>query len=92
MFDQKSRYAALKTYTVKDHRGREVAVVPVPPPPDQTTLGIHLLRQGQRLDHLAQEYLDNPAGFWRICELNDVMLPETLTEQREIEIPLGKAR
>lgn len=92
MFDQKSRYAALKTYTVRDHRGREVAVVPVPPQPNQATLGIHLLRQGQRLDHLAQEYLDDPAGFWRICELNDVMLAETLTEQREIAIPVGKPR
>ena len=92
MFDPKSRYAALKTYTVKDHRGRAVPVVPVPAPPDQTTLGIHVLRQGERLDHLAQKYLDNPAGFWRICELNEVMLAETLSEQREIAIPLGKAR
>ena len=92
MFDEKSRYAKSKTYNVRDHRGREVSVVPVPPPPNQATLGIHLLRQGQRVDHLAQEYLDNAAGFWRICEMNDVMLAETLTEQREIEIPIGKPR
>jgi hypothetical protein len=92
MFDPKSRYAGLQTYTVKDHRGRQVAVVPVPPPPDQTTLGIHLQRQGERLDLLAQNYLDNPAGFWRICELNEVMLAEALTEQREISIPAIKAR
>jgi len=92
MFDPKSRYVALQTYTVRDHRGREVAVVPVPLPPIQTLLGIHLLRQGERLDLLAQEYLENEAGFWRICELNDVMLAEALTEQREIAIPAGKAR
>lgn len=92
MFDPKSRYARLQTYTVKDHRGRQVAVVPVPPHPNQTTLGTHVLRQGERVDHLAAKYLDDPAGFWRICELNDVMLPETLTEQRQIEIPGGKAR
>src|SRR2546426_11835412 len=92
MFDPKSRYVALKTYTVKDHRGREVPVVPVPSPPDQATLGIHVLRQGERLDHLAQKYLDNPAGFWRICELNEVMLAENLSEQREIAITEGNAR
>lgn len=89
MFDRKSRYARLQTYTVKDHRGRQVSVVPVPPHPNQATLGTHVLRQGERVDHLAAKYLDNPAGFWRICELNDAMLPETLTEQRQIEIPAG---
>lgn len=57
MFDSKSRYANLQTYSVTDHRGRTVAVVPVPPPPDEATLGIHVLRQGERLDHLAQRYL-----------------------------------
>jgi hypothetical protein len=87
MFDPKSRYAGLKSYTVRDHRGREVAVVPVPPAPDQGTLGTHLMRQGERLDHLAQQYLDDPAGFWRVCELNDAMLAEALTEAREIPIP-----
>jgi len=92
MFDPKSRYFGLQTYTVEDSRGLQVAVVPVPAPPNQATLGIHLLRQGERLDHLAQRYLDNAAGFWLICELNEVMLAEALTEQREISIPAGKAR
>ncbi len=91
MFDSKSRYANLQTYSVKDHRGRLVAVVPVPPAPHESALGIHVLRQGERLDHLALRYLDNAAGFWRICEINDAMLAETLTEQREITIPAGKA-
>ena len=92
MFDSKSRYAGLETYNVPDHRGRQVAVVPVPPRPDQSLLGIHVLRQGERLDLLAQNYLDNAAGFWRICEINEVMLAEALTEQREISIPAGKPR
>ncbi len=87
MFDAKSRYASLTTYTVKDHRGREVSVVPVPAAPEQPLLGIHVLRQGERLDHLATLYLSDPAGFWRIAERNDAMLAEALTEKREIEIP-----
>ncbi len=87
MFDAKSRYAKLATTIVTDHRGRQVEGVPVPPAPKQATLGTHLLREGQRVDHLAHQYLDNPAGFWRIAELNGAMLPEVLTEQREISIP-----
>ncbi len=88
MFDEKSRYVKAQTYTVTDHRGRQVSVVCVPPPPTQVMLGIHVLRQGQRLDHLAAHYLDNPAGFWRICELNDAMLPDALAERPEIAIPV----
>ena len=90
MFDAKSRYAQLATYTVTDRRGREVAVVPVPEAPEQALLGIHALRQGQRLDHLAHKYLHDPAGFWRIAEMNDVMLAEALAEAPEIDIPRKK--
>jgi len=88
MFDKKSRYASAETETVPDTRGRNVAVVLPPPAPEQTLLGLHLLRQGERCDHLAAKYLGDPAGYWRLAEQNDAMLPETLTEQREIEIPI----
>jgi hypothetical protein len=88
MFDDKSRYASLPTYSVPDARGRTVPVVPPAPAPAQTLLGIHAHREGERLDHLAAQYLNNPAGYWRIAEQNDAMLPEALTEAREIEIPV----
>ena len=87
MFDKKSRYEKLETYNVADQRGRTVVVVPAPPAPDQTALGLHIMKQGQRLDHLALKYLNDSAGYWRICEMNDVMLPEALTEAQEIAIP-----
>ena len=87
MFDPKSRYLKAETYVVTDLRGRSVTVVAPPAPPDQVLLGIHLLRQGERLDLLAAKYLSDPAGYWRIAEQNNVMLPEALTEAREIEIP-----
>ncbi|MEJ2664751.1 MAG: hypothetical protein P8107_12035, partial [Spirochaetia bacterium] len=87
MFENNSRYAKLKPYTVKDHKGREIQVVPVPPPPAEQPLGRHRRKQGQRLDHLAYKYLNNAEGFWRICEVNDVMLPEALSRADEIIIP-----
>ena len=91
MFDPNSRYVKAETYVVTDARGREVPVVTPPPPPEQIELGIHFLKQGERPDLLAAKYLNDPAGYWRIAEQNNVMLPEALTEAREIEIP-AKAR
>ena len=90
MFDPASRYANVETYTVVDHRGRQVTVVAVPPHPDATLLGIHALRQGERLDHLAQKYLGNAELFWAIAEQNDAVLAESLTERREIDIPVKR--
>lgn len=87
MFDHKSRYWKLEPYRRTDRRGREVLVVPVPEAPQQSLLGYHRLLQGQRLDHLAATYLKDPAGYWRIAEFNDVMLPETLSEATDIAIP-----
>ena len=88
MFIEKSRYKNIEQYEVKDERrNRLVKVVAVPNAPLQPVIGFHLLKQGQRLDHLAEQYLADAAGFWRIAEANDVMLPEALTEQQEIAIP-----
>jgi len=87
MFDAKSRYAKLTPYLVPDHRGRSVMAVPVPEAPGWEILGYHKRRQGERLDHLAKKYLDDPAGFWRIAEANDVMLAESLAEAQELAIP-----
>ena len=91
MFDPKSRYAALQPYTVVDRRGRMVTVVPAAGNPGETLLGLHLRRDGQRADHLAAHYLGDATTFWRICELAGVVLPEALTEARDIPIPT-KAR
>ena len=87
MFTDKSRYKNVTQYEVTDHRGRTVKVVGIPDSPRLSLKGYHLLKQGQRIDHLASLYLNDPAGFWRIAETNDAMLPEALSEQSEIAIP-----
>jgi hypothetical protein len=89
MFDDKSRYAGAPLYEVPGPRGIRVAVVSVPDVVHEALLGAHLRKDGQRLDHLASHYLDDPAGFWRLCDRNDAMHAEALTEAREIEIPRG---
>jgi hypothetical protein len=77
----------LTPYQATDRRGRTVPVVPVPDPPDELTLGEFVVKQGQRLDHLANAFLGDPNGFWRIAELNGAVLPEALSEVETVKIP-----
>lgn len=87
-FDRKSRYIKNSSiYEVTDRRGRKVVALAAADAPVQTRRGEHLRKEGQRLDHLAGFYLEDANGFWRICELNDVMLPDTLAEADAIKIP-----
>jgi hypothetical protein len=87
MFDSKSRYAKLTPYIVTDRRGRAVSVTPAADAPNQQLLRIHSHKQGERIDHLAWRYLDDQAGYWRIAEFNEAMLPDALREALEILIP-----
>jgi hypothetical protein len=91
VFEPGSRYLGVTTYVVRDRRGREVEVVAVPDAPAQALAGVHLLRQGERLDHLAARYLGEATLWWRIAERNGVMVPAALAEAREIEIPVRRA-
>jgi hypothetical protein len=87
-FDKKSRYLKnATTYEATDRRGRKVLALTAVDKPVQTLLGEHQLKQGQRLDHLANFYVEDPNGFWRIAELNDAMLPDQLAETSVIKIP-----
>jgi hypothetical protein len=88
VFDPKSRYAKnTSIYEVSDRRGRRVAALTAADEPVQTLLGEHLRKEGQRLDHLANFYLQDANGFWRIAELNDAMLPDALAEVDTLKIP-----
>jgi hypothetical protein len=88
VFDRKSRYVTLAViYRTVDRRGRTVQALTPADRPVQATLGEHRRKDGQRLDHLAAFYLQDPNGFWRLAELNDVMLPDALAEADLIAIP-----
>jgi hypothetical protein len=87
IFDPKSRYSQVAVFVCTDRRGRAINAVAAAPHPDQSLLGFHRRLDGQRLDHLAFKYLDDPAGYWRICELADAMQAEALSEERDIPIP-----
>jgi hypothetical protein len=88
VFDPKSRYARhASLYETKDARGRNVQAVGPAMPPVRPPLGDHLLKTGQRLDHLAAHYLNDANGFWRLAEHNGVLLPDAALVGQSLKIP-----
>jgi hypothetical protein len=96
MFQPTSRYHDVETVkmTVRDSRG-EPRVVSykrrrfVPSGAKITTLVEHTVAQGDRLDNLAARYVGDPEQFWRICDDNNVLRPEELTEEIGRTVRIG---
>lgn len=89
VFDRKSRYVKppLEVYSVTDRRGREVKALPMIEPPREQSIGEYVKKQGQRLDHLANSFVADPNGYWRIAEVNGVLLPDALEEVERLKVP-----
>ncbi|KIG17897.1 hypothetical protein DB30_02520 [Enhygromyxa salina] len=88
LYAKNSRYVRHASIVeVTDEQGRKVKRVGRAKQPPLAELGEHIRREGQRLDHLANYYLRDPSAYWKICELNDVLLPDQLAEVELIKIP-----
>jgi hypothetical protein len=63
---------------------------PLSEPQDESVLTEHVVTQSERLDNITARYLGNPEQFWRVCDANNAMLPQVLTEEigRRLRIPL----
>ncbi len=91
-FPINSRYYRAETaqFTTKD--GRTVVYLRrrfVPPPESFSLLQVHSVTQGERLDHVAAQYLGDPEQFWRIADANNAMRPEDLMQTgRKLRITL----
>jgi hypothetical protein len=96
MFQPTSRYHDVETVkmTVRNSRG-EARIVSykrrrfVPSGATMTTLAEHTVAQGDRLDNLAARYVGDPEQFWRICDANNVLRPEELTEEVGRAVRIG---
>jgi hypothetical protein len=96
MFAITSRYYGLPIAQWQTTDGRTVAYVTrrfLPPPDRLALLQEHVVGPGQRLDHIAAQYLGDPEQFWRIADGNTVMAPEELTDRPgarlRITLPAG---
>ncbi|SRR6266446_7389288 len=40
----------------------------------------HSVAEGERLDNITAQYLGDPEQFWRLCDANNAVRPDELTE------------
>jgi hypothetical protein len=82
LFDGGSRYFGLEPLTLTV-AGRVVVYLPrrfVPPASRFQLLEEHAVASGERLDQIAAQFLGDPTLFWRLCDANNALRPEDLTE------------
>jgi hypothetical protein len=96
MFAMGSRYGGLPVLKYDDAYGNELAYVSrrfLPPGDAFDLLLLHTVVQGERLDNVTAEYLDDPQQFWRVCDANEAMSPFDLVaepgETIRITLPQG---
>lgn len=87
MFDAASRYAKLTIKTLPatepDGQPRDISYVErrfLPPTGMGTTVVEHTVTQGDRLDNISAKYLGDPTQFWRVCDANEILDPNELTD------------
>jgi hypothetical protein len=87
VFSSKSRYAKAATYQARLPDGRTATAVVIPAPRTASAIGFHPRAVGDRLDLLAARYLDEPTGFWRLCNANDSLVAGALEQRELIGVP-----
>jgi hypothetical protein len=82
-FSPTSRYYSVGTITLEDKYGNQTVYLErrfVPAPERFALLQLHTVTQGERLDNVTAQYMDDPEQFWRICDANRALRPDELTE------------
>lgn len=79
MFFKNSRYCKLPDEVTVDAQGRRLLSKSLRLPPQVTGTFLHTVEDGDRLDHLASKYYNQPRKWWRVCDANpEFLLPQGL--------------
>ena len=96
MFPRTSRYSNIEIAKYVTADRREIVYLRrrfLPPSAGVVVIAEHKVEEGDRLDNVTSRYLGDPEQFWRICDTNDSMRPDELTEGVErrlkISMPMG---
>jgi hypothetical protein len=91
-----SRYSRVEIAQTTLRDGRQVAYLQrrfIPPPSQFATIQEHPVTEGERIDHLAAQYLGDAEMFWLIADANLAFDPADLTalpgHRVRITLPAG---
>lgn len=89
MFFDGSRYQRVADASFKDGQGRRLQLKATREPVATELALTYQVREGDRLDSLAQKFFHDPRKWWLIADANpDVMtLEELLVPGRQLRIP-----
>lgn len=84
MFPRTSRYYNIEIVKYVTADRREIVYLRRRFLPRSTAASIiaeHNVEEGDRLDNVTAKYLGDPEQFWQVCDVNDAMRPDELTEE-----------
>ncbi len=88
MFFKGSRYEKVGDGEITDAKGQVIRYKKIRFIPKSGGQRVHIVNQGERLDHIAHKHYRDPERFWRICDANACLWPDDLLEVgRRILIP-----
>jgi hypothetical protein len=83
-----SRYSNANTYTVQRPDGSSVTVLQTPLPGPALVQGFYRRAGTQRLDGIANAFLQDATAFWRLSDANNSVVPDALAARALVGIPL----
>lgn len=93
MFPITSRYYNIERTERETADGQKIVYLRrrfVPPAERFELLQEHVVTEAERLDNITAQYLGDPEQFWRVCDANNAVRPDELTEEvgRRLRITL----
>ncbi len=84
-FAATSRYHGLPTLSLAQPDGHAITYVTRrfidPSASASGAENMHVVTRGERPDHLAHAYLGDPEQYWKLCDLNETLVPGDLTAE-----------
>lgn len=92
-FPVTSRYYRIDTAIMKTGDGKQVAYLRrrfLPPVENLSVISVHQVKEGDRLDNVAANYIGDPEQFWQVADANNAIRPEELTDKPGKELNISQ--